>query len=48
MGNANSLANLREVDDDLDDERYDNMQKDMIDDLNSQQIKVKSYELNTK
>jgi hypothetical protein len=39
------LANLREVDDDLDDDRYDHEQADMINDLNSQQINVKTFDL---
>ena len=36
------LANLREVEDDLEDERYG---EDMMNDLHSQQIDVKNFEL---
>jgi len=31
----------------LDDDRFDNTQKDMINELNSQQINVKNYDLGT-
>lgn len=41
-----ALANLREVEDDIEDERYDKEQVDMINNINSRQINVKSFELN--
>ena len=45
--NNGALDNLREVDDDdLDDDRYDSAQLDMMNDLNSQQINVKNFDLN--
>ena len=39
------VINLREVDDE-DDDQYDQDQMDMMEDLNSQQINVKSFQLN--
>ena len=45
--NPGALDNLREVEDDgLEDDRYDSNQLDMINDLNTQQINVKSFNLN--
>lgn len=52
LGRGNSqvrpgaLSNLREVEDDIDDERYDLEQMDMMDKINSRQVNVKQFELN--
>ena len=42
-----ALDNLREVDDELDEDRYDSNQMDIINDLNSRQINVKNFDLGT-
>lgn len=45
--NQGALGNLREVDDDIDEERYDDEQMEMMNNIHSRQINVKSFELNT-
>ena len=39
------LAGLREVEDELDDDRYDKDQMNMINEMNAEQINVKNFDL---
>ena len=42
---GSGLAGLREVEDDIDDDRYDNEQMNMINEMNAEQINVKNFDL---